>query len=149
MTVLVNSTATSLASPSSPTPEFSLEQRLKQLEIEDECWSPSPSLNDDEKKIDLLVPSKTTLKAIDFREDELNTTISLPTSLPSPDDQKVNVIDDTLCYKKKMKNEKFCKAKESTIPRFYYNKGEPKARRLACERNRERMVPRQDFLVFL
>ena len=149
MTVLINSTATSLASPSSPTPEFSLEQRLKQIEIEDECWSPSPSLDDDEKRIELLVPSKTTLKAIGFKEDELNTTISLPASLPSPEDQQVNVIDDTLCNKKKMKNEKSCKAKEITIPRFYYNEGEPKARRLACERNRERMVPRQDLLVFL
>jgi hypothetical protein len=148
MTVLINSTATSLASPSSPTPEFSLEQRLKQIEIEDECWSPSPSLNDDEKKIEFLVPSKNILKSIDFKEDELNTTISFPASLPSPEDQQVNVIDDTLCNKKKMKSENFCKAKEATIPRFYYNKGEPNARRLACERNRERMVPRQDFLGF-
>lgn len=149
MTVLINSTATSLASPSSPTPEFSLEQRLKQIEIEDECWSPSPSLNDDEQKIELLVPSKTNLKAIDFKEDETVTTVSLPAYLPSPEDRQVNVSDDTLCNKKKMKNDKFCKAKETTIPRFYYNKGEPTARRLAFERNRERMVPRHHFLVLL
>ncbi|KAI9286129.1 hypothetical protein BC943DRAFT_359824 [Umbelopsis sp. AD052] len=138
MTVLINSTTTCLASPSSPTPEISLEQRLKDIEIEDECWSPSPSLYDD-NKIELLAPSKITFKRNDLKHDTPNTMISVPALLSMTDDQKLSTISDTPCAETKAKNEKCCKAKDSAIPRFYYNKGEPNSKRLACERNRERM----------
>jgi hypothetical protein len=147
MTVLINSTTTSLASPSSPTPEISLEQRLKEIEIEDECWSPSPSLIDD-KKIELLAPSKTMLKGNDLKDDKPNTIISLPASLSTPGDRQQSMISDTNCTEEKTKNVKCCKPKETTIPRFYYSKGEPNAKRLACERNRKRMVSRQKILGF-
>ncbi|KAI8581063.1 hypothetical protein K450DRAFT_299035 [Umbelopsis ramanniana AG] len=138
MSVLINSTTSCLASPSSPTPEISLEQRLKDIEIEDECWSPSPSLNDD-NKIELPIPLKTMLKGNDLKDDKPNTTISLPASPSTPDDQQLSTISDTIRTEEKTKNKKCCELKESAIPKFYYSKGEPNAKRLACERNRERM----------
>jgi hypothetical protein len=149
MTVLNNSGSLSLASPSSPTPEFSLEHHLKEMDIEDECWSPSPSFNDT-KKVELITSSNKVLKANELK-DSANV-IDNHSAPPPMTTNKNSIAAITKVYDvdENTPMEKSHGGKESIIPRFYYAKGEPNARRLASERNRERMVSKQTcFLTFL
>ncbi|KAH8550214.1 hypothetical protein BGW37DRAFT_558280 [Umbelopsis sp. PMI_123] len=139
MTVLNNSGSLSLASPSSPTPEFSLEHHLKEMDIEDECWSPSPSFNDT-KKVELITSSNKVLKANELK-DSANV-IDNHSAPPPMTTNKNSIAAITKVYDvdENTPMEKSHGGKESIIPRFYYAKGEPNARRLASERNRERMI---------
>jgi hypothetical protein len=133
-----------LTSPTSPTPEFSLVSSKKDIEIEDECWSPLPSFNA-EGKIEVCFP----LTSTTFENNGMPSAPIIATT-PSAQHEAEGKME---CFKEptKLHDDENLKRnrrnKGSSIPRFYFSGGEPNAKCLANEKNRERIVGIRAFSV--
>lgn len=133
-----------LISPTSPTPEFSLVSSKKDIELEDECWSPLPSFNA-EGKLEVCFPLTSTTS-------EKNGMPGAPIiATTSPDQNKADGKMECFEEPTKVHDDENLKRnrgnKGSSIRRFYFSGGEPNAKRLANEKNRERIVGIRAFSV--
>lgn len=122
-------------SPTSPTPEVTLATSLKEMDIEDECWSPLPS-NSIDKNLGHLSPLKLTVEGNDKVSDDENIH-----SFPSAQKNRIKSFKNftPICQPEEKKCQQVPKF-APTIPRFYFASGEPNARHLADVRRRERIV---------
>ncbi|KAJ2962723.1 hypothetical protein NQZ79_g2186 [Umbelopsis isabellina] len=129
------STAPSISSPISPTPEMLLTDSVRESDKDDYCWSPLPSLSSKQSTIEFMsVPladisentkggHQHTKHSLSFEDDE-HLPKMLVTSAVEEKDVSVSPTTET--------------KEQNSIPRFYFRQGEPNAQRIAKERNIEK-----------
>jgi hypothetical protein len=134
----------SLISPTSPTPEFSLVSSKKDIEPEDECWSPLPSFNA-EGKLEVCFPlTSTTFEKKGMPGAPIIVTTSSDQHKP---EWKMECLEEPTKLHDDENLKRNRRNKGSSIRRFYFSGGEPNAKLLANEKNRERIVGIKAFSV--